>query len=68
MVCVSHAAAEYFAKEYKIPMPMVVTNCSLKAEQSISEEKNTGFEVLNHGQFYAGRGYDIMIEAVPYKS
>lgn len=66
MVCVSHAAAEYFAKEYKIPTPMVVTNCSLKAEQVVSEEKNPGFEVLNHGQFYAGRGYDIMIEAVPY--
>lgn len=66
MVCVSHAAAEYFAKEYKIPMPMVITNCSLKAEQVVSDEKNPGFEVLNHGQFYAGRGYDIMVEASQY--
>lgn len=60
MVCVSHAAAEYFAKEYKIPKPTVITNCSLKAEQCISEEKNAGFEIINHGQFYEGRGYDIM--------
>ena len=65
MVCVSHAAADYFAKTYKIPKPMVVTNCSLKAEQCISDKKNEGFEVLNHGQFYAGRGYDIMVEAIP---
>jgi len=66
MICVSHAAAEYFAKEYKIPKPMVITNCSLKAEQAISAEKNPGFEILNHGQFYAGRGYDIMVEAAKY--
>ena len=66
MICVSHAAAEYFAKEYKIPMPDVITNCSLKSEQCILEEKNPGFEVLNHGQFYAGRGYDIMVEASQY--
>ena len=66
MVCVSHAAADYFANEYKIPTPMVITNCSLKAEAFISEEKNEGFEVLNHGQFYAGRGYDIMVEASEY--
>lgn len=60
MICVSHAAAEYFAKEYKIPTPTVITNCSLKAEQCLSDEKNEGFEILNHGQFYEGRGYDIM--------
>ena len=65
MVCVSNAAADYFAKEYCIEKPMVVTNCSLKAEQIISKEKNPGFEVLNHGQFYDGRGYDIMVEAIP---
>ena len=66
MVCLIHAAAEYFAKEYNIPMPMVITNCSLKAEQVVSNEKNPGFEILNHGQFYAGRGYDIMVEASQY--
>lgn len=66
LVCVSNAAAEYFVSKYKIEKPMVVTNCSLKSEQKISEEKNPGFEVLNHGQFYAGRGYDIMAEAIPF--
>lgn len=65
MVCVSNAAADYFEKMLKIEKPIVVTNCSLKAEQTISETKNDGFEVLNHGQFYAGRGYDIMVEAIP---
>jgi len=65
MVCVSHAAADYFAELYGIEKPMVVTNCSLKSEQCLSAEKNQGFEILNHGQFYEGRGYDIMIEAIP---
>ena len=27
--------------------------------------KSDGFEILNHGQFYAGRGYDIMVDALP---
>ena len=66
MICVSHAAADYFEKEYGIKKPTVITNCSLKAEQCFSDEKNPGFEVLNHGQFYAGRGYDIMVEASQY--
>ena len=65
MVCVSNAAAGYFKDKYRIEKPMVVTNCSLKAEQYISDEKNPGFEVLNHGQFYEGRGYDVMVEAIP---
>ncbi len=64
MVCVSNAAAEYFKEEYNIEKPMVVTNCSLKSEQCISNNKNPGFEILNHGQFYEGRGYDIMAEAI----
>lgn len=66
MVCVSHAAADYFSKIYKIPKPMVITNCSLKEDQVAVGIKNNGFEILNHGQFYAGRGYDIMVEAIPY--
>ncbi len=67
MVCVSHAAADYFAEKYKIAKPMVVTNCSLQKEMvAVPAEKNAGFEVLNHGQFYAGRGYDIMVEASQY--
>jgi len=65
MVCVSNAAAEYFEKEYKVKKPLVVTNCGLAREIYISKEKNEGFEVLNHGQFYEGRGYDIMLKAAP---
>ena len=68
MICVSHAAAEYFKREYKIPLPDVITNCALKSEYVDCTEKNQGFEVLNHGQFYEGRGYDIMLEAAPLLS
>ncbi len=65
MICVSHAAAEYFAKEYKIKKPMVITNCAPKKEIPVirQHEKNEGFEVLNHGWFYRGRGYDIMAKS-----
>lgn len=67
MVCVSHAAADYFRKKYGVKKLAVITNCSLMAEQvKQSPQKHEGFEVLNHGQFYAGRGYDIMVEAIPY--
>lgn len=65
MVCVSHAAADYFVQKYGIEKPLVVTNCSLLSEQVLTKEKNEGFEVLNHGQYYGGRGYDIMVEALP---
>ena len=64
MICVSHAAADYFASEYKIAKPMVVTNCSLEKETLMQNiEKHAGFEVINHGQFYPGRGYEEMVEA-----
>lgn len=65
MICVSNAAAEYFSKIYKIEKPLVVTNCCLQSEMVESKEKNNGFEIINHGQFYEGRGYDIMLEAAP---
>ena len=65
MVCVSHAAADYFAKEYHIPKPMVITNCTLASEQHVATEHSEGFEVLMHGQFYEGRGYEQMVEAIP---
>ena len=64
MVCVSHAAADYFASTYGISKPMVVTNCSLRKETLTEEpQKHPGFEVINHGQFYPGRGYEEMVEA-----
>ncbi|MBE6884101.1 MAG: glycosyltransferase family 4 protein [Ruminococcaceae bacterium] len=65
MVCVSHAAADYFTAKYGITRPMVVTNCSLLSERATADSKHDGFEMLNHGQYYAGRGYDIMVEAIP---
>lgn len=66
MVSVSHAASDYFAQEYNIYPPIVITNCALASEHvSRSVEKNVGFEVLNHGGFYAGRGYDLMVETAP---
>ena len=65
MVCVSHAAADYFVKTYGISKPMVVTNCALAREAVIGKEKHAHFEILNHGQFYEGRGYDLMVEAAP---
>ncbi len=65
MVCVSNAAAEYFEKEYGVKKPLVVTNCGLAREIYVSDEKNDGFEILNHGQFTPGRGYDLMIKAAP---
>lgn len=65
MICVSHVAADYFVQKYGINEPLVVTNCSLLSEQVLAKDKNDGFEVLNHGQYYGGRGYDIMVEALP---
>ena len=65
MICVSHAAADYFEKTYHIQKPMVVTNCALASDFLLLQnvDKHEGFEVLNHGQFYEGRGYDIMAHA-----
>lgn len=63
MISVSHAAAEYFASEYNVQKPMVLTNCSLQKETLAKEvDKHNGFEVINHGQFYPGRGYEEMVE------
>jgi glycosyltransferase involved in cell wall biosynthesis len=64
VICVSHAAAEYLAKKYNIKKPMVITNCVKKVGESVVNSPNAEkFEILNHGQFYAGRGYDIMVNA-----
>lgn len=63
VVSVSNAAAEYLAKLYDIPKPMVITNCSKKQKSISNFSKSEKFEILNHGQFYEGRGYEMMIEA-----
>jgi len=65
LICVSHAAAEYLQKKYNIDEPMVVTNCAMNSIPLDFSKvvKNEKFEILNHGQFYEGRGYDIMLRA-----
>jgi len=63
MVCVSHAAAEYFTKTYGIDKPMVVTNCVSNTHRKLENKPDGVFEVLNHGAFNAGRGYDLMAHA-----
>lgn len=66
VVSVSHAAAEYLQNKYNIPKPTVVTNCiSAKNHINYTPEKAPLKQILNHGQFYVGRGYDIMIDAAP---
>ncbi len=64
VVCVSHAAEEYLTKKYKLKRTMVVTNCSKSSiKESDLHAKGEKFQILNHGQFYAGRGYDTMLSA-----
>lgn len=64
VVCVSNAAADYFADHYHIPRPMVVTNCVDKLDDSaLGQPKHEHFEILLHGQFYKGRGCDLMVQA-----
>ena len=64
MISVSNAAADYFAEHYGIERPAVVTNSVLTRDiMTAHSEKRPFFEVLNHGQFYDGRGYDIMAKA-----
>lgn len=66
MICVSHAAADYFSSIYKIKNLKVITNCAMAKDRTeIPAEKRPGFEVLNHGQFYEGRGYDLMVRSIP---
>lgn len=66
VVCVSNAAANYLSNYYNIKCPMVVTNSVREADivekpkkRSVDEE----FEVLIHGRFTVGRGYDILLNA-----
>lgn len=65
VVSVSHAAADYLKKKYNIQKILVVTNCV--SEKSIICNANMKYplQVLNHGQFYEGRGYDILADVAP---
>jgi len=63
-ICVSHATADYFADKYHIEKPTVITNCVRRVPASVrTAQKSEYFEVLNHGLFYEGRGYDLMVKA-----
>ncbi len=67
MICVSHAAAEYFHKLYKIEKPLVITNCILR--QKVLEnypQKHDGFEILNHGILHESRGLEMMIDSCQF--
>jgi len=68
VVCVSNAAADYICELYKIKRPMVVTNCVNRITATRDIIKHNGFEVLMHGKFYAGRGYDLMVQAAKLSS
>ena len=63
MVCVSHSAAEYLKKKYKVSKLLVITNCVSTPQATECIPKQHGFEVLNHGMFAWNRGYELMIEA-----
>ena len=66
VVSVSHSAAEFIANLYSIPTPEVITNCAWSLDQSQSATNSAKFEILNHGQFYNGRGYDLLIESARF--
>lgn len=65
LINVSHAAGEYMGNLYPVKSRIVVTNCISETTVSKVEmrRKNFDFEVLNHGQFYEGRGYDVMVDS-----
>ena len=65
VVSVSHAAADYLKKKYGIKKIMVVTNCVSEKSVINDAKMKKPFQVLNHGQFYEGRGYDILVDVAP---
>lgn len=65
VVSVSHVAAEYLKKKYKLKKILVVTNCVSKKTIIKNSTPATPLQVLNHGQFYEGRGYDILVDVAP---
>lgn len=64
VICVSHSSAAELAKMYKIETPLVITNCAFKVDSKLLKAKSSNvFEVLYHGKFYKGRGYEAFIKA-----
>lgn len=67
MVSVSHAAAAYFSRKYKIPLPTVITNCPYRQDVLSGTQKNPNyFEVLYQGQMYQGRGYEEFVKSAKF--
>ena len=65
VVSVSHAAADYLKKEYRLDRIMVVTNCVDSSAAVFGNTPADPLQILNHGQFYEGRGYDILVDVAP---
>lgn len=63
VVCVSNAAATVIADFYKIPKPLVVTNCSYRCTNVDFNQKKEGFKVLYHGIMSPDRGYEEFVQA-----
>lgn len=65
VVCVSKAAKKYIEEKYHPESIIVVTNSIPlnEIEKIVEVKKSPTFEILNHGQYYQGRGYDLMVRA-----
>lgn len=66
VVSVSNAAAKKLSEMYGIKEPLVVTNCSYSVQMEQPVIKNKNFEVLYHGIFGEGRGYEEFVESAKY--
>jgi glycosyltransferase involved in cell wall biosynthesis len=67
MVSVSNAAAAYFSRKYKIPLPTVITNCPYRGIAASPAKKDFNcFEVLYQGQMYQGRGYEEFVKSAKF--
>ena len=58
VISVSNAAAGKLAELLTIARPVVITNCPYSLAERETITKNDGFEVLYHGIFRPGRGYE----------
>lgn len=65
VVCVSHAASNYLKEKYNVQKILVVTNCVSKKAIVRNTDSKYPLQVLNHGQFYEGRGYDTLLDVAP---
>ena len=61
-VYVSNDALSYFLSKYSIKKHLVITNCVNPVNLNLFHQKSQNKIVLNHGVFYEGRGYELMIQ------